>query len=147
AVDSALMINTNTAAVLGNDALSRCVCGAYDVAIEHATKAIRLSPLEPLVYYAAFALALACLLTGRAEEAVAHARKAIEGNRNFAFPYCVLALAHVRLGDAEQAAEAVRRLLRVAPRFRLGSLRKIRLADTAALHADLALLREAQLPE
>jgi adenylate cyclase len=147
AVDRALMINTNAAAVLGFDALTRCICGAYDAAIEHAAKAIRLSPLEPLVYYAAFALALACLLTGRAEEAVAHARKAIEGNRNFALPYCVLAVGHARLGDAAQAAEAIRRLFRVAPRFRLESLRKIRLADAAALHADMALLRETQIPE
>jgi hypothetical protein len=35
----------------------------------------------------------------------------------------------------------------VAPRFRLGSLRKIRLADAARLQSDLELLREAQIPE
>jgi tetratricopeptide (TPR) repeat protein len=93
------------------------------------------------------ALALACLLSGRAEEAVAHARKAIEGNRNFAFPYCVLALASAKLGRLDKAAEAVRQLVRVAPRFRLGSLRRIRLADAERLQSDLELLREAQIPE
>ena len=141
AVDRAMMINTNAAVVLGFDALTRCVCGAYDTAIEHAEKAMQLSPLEPLAYHAAFALALACLLTGRTEEAVAHARKAIEGNRNFVFPYCVLALACARLGRADEAAQAVRRLVRAAPRFRLGSLRKIRFADAARLQSDLELLR------
>jgi tetratricopeptide (TPR) repeat protein len=147
AVDRAMMINTNAAAVLAFDALTRCVCGSYDAAIEHAEKALQLSPLEPLVYHAALALALACLLSGSTEEAVAHARKAIEGNRNFAFPYCVLALASASLGRPDDAAEAVRQLARVAPRFRLGSLRKIRLADAARLQSDLELFREAQIPE
>src|SRR5947199_2066716 len=128
AVDRAMMINTNAAVVLGFDALTRCVCGSYDIAIEHAEKALQLSPLEPLVYYASFALALACLLSGRTEEAVSHARKAIEGNRNFFFPYCVLALGCARHGHADEAAQAARRLVRAAPHFRLESLRKIRFA-------------------
>ena len=147
AVDRAMMINPNAAAVLAFDALTRCICGAYDMAVEHAEKALRLSPLEPLVYHAAFAFALACLLTGRTEEAVAHARKAIEGNRNFALPYCVLALSCARLGHADEAADAVRRLIRAAPRFRLASVRKIRLADATRLRSELELLREARLPE
>jgi tetratricopeptide (TPR) repeat protein len=90
---------------------------------------------------------LACLLSGRTKEAVAHAGKAIEGNRNFAFPYCILALASAKLGHSDEAAEAVRQLVRVAPQFRLGSLRKIRLADEARLQADVDLLQGADLPE
>jgi adenylate cyclase len=147
AVDRATMINPNAAVVLGFDAVTRCLCGAYDQAIAHAEKALHLSPLEPLVYHAAFALALACLLTGRAEEAVAQARRAIEGNRNFAFPYCVLALGCARLGHADKAAHAVRRLVNAAPGFHLASLRKIRFADAARLQPDLDLLRAAHFPE
>jgi adenylate cyclase len=147
AVDRATMINSNAAIVLGFDALTRCLCGAYDKAIEHAKKAMHLSPLEPLVYHAACAAGLACLFTGRNEEAVTHARKAIEGNRNFAFPYCVLALGCARLGQREEAAQAVRRLVGAAPSFRIGTLRKIRFADAARLQSDLDLLRQAHLPE
>jgi adenylate cyclase len=147
AVDRAMMINAKGAAVLSFDALTRCICGFYDAAVEHAGRALQLSPLEPLVYHAAFALALACLLTGRTEEAVAHARKAVEGNRNFAFAYCVLALGCARLDQPSEAAQAVRRLLRVAPGFRLGALRKIRLADATRLESELELLRTAQIPE
>jgi tetratricopeptide (TPR) repeat protein len=142
-----MMINTNAAAVLGFDALTRSICGSYDLAIEHAEKALLLSPLEPLVYHAAVALALACLLSGRTEEAVAHAGKAIDGHRNFVFPYCILALASARLGRPDEAAEAVRQLLRIAPQFRLGSLRKIRFADASRLQADFDLLQGAHLPE
>jgi tetratricopeptide (TPR) repeat protein len=147
ATDRAMMVNANAAAVLGFDALTRCVCGFYETAIEHAEKALQLSPLEPLVYHAALALALAYLLSGRAEQAVAHARKAIEGNRNFAFPYCVLALASAKLGRPDETAETVRQLVRVAPQFRLGSLRRIRLTDAARLQSDLKLLQGAHLPE
>jgi adenylate cyclase len=146
AADRAMTINANAAVVLGFDALTRCLCGAYDAAIDHAEKAIRLSPLEPLAYYAEFALALACLLTGRMDEAAAHARKAIEGNRSFVFPYCVLAVALARLGRAEEVAQALQRLVRAAPSFRLSSLRKIRFADAERLHSDLELLR-AHLPD
>jgi adenylate cyclase len=147
AVDRATMINPNAAIVLAFDAVTRCLCGAYDKAIEHAEKAILLSPLEPLGYHAAFALALASLLIGNAEEAVSHARKAIEGNRNFAFAYCVLALGYAHLGRSAEVAQAVRRLVDVAPSFRLASMRKIRFADAARLQSDLELLREAHLPE
>ena len=147
AVDRATMINPNAAAVLGFDALTRCLCGAYDKAIEHAEKALRLSPMEPLVYHAEVAFGSACLLTGRTEEAVSHARKAIEGNRNFALPYCVLALGSEQLGRREDAAEAIRQLRATAPSFRLGSLRSIRFADSARLQSELDLLREARLVE
>jgi adenylate cyclase len=147
AVDRATMINPKAAIVLGFDALTRALCGAYDKAIEHAEKALRLSPKEPLVYLAAVALGLACLLTDRFDEAVSHARKAIEGNRNFALPYCVLALGCLRLERREEAAQANRQLIAAAPSFRIGNLRKIRFADAARLQSDLALMQAAHVPE
>ena len=141
AVDRATMISPNSAIVLGFAALTRCLCGAYDKAIEHAEKALRLSPMEPLIYHASVALGLACLLTDRFDEAVSHARKAIEGNRNFAFAYCVLALGYVRLERHEEASQAIRQLIAAAPNFLIGTLRKIRFADAVRLQSDLALLR------
>jgi adenylate cyclase len=147
AVDRATMINPKSAIVLSFDALTRCLCGAYDTALEHAEKALQLSPKEPLIYHAAVALGLACLLTGRFDEAVSHARKAIEGNRNFALPYCVLALGSARLGQLEEAVQAVRQLIAAVPNFRIGTLRKIRFADAARLESDLDLLRQVNLPE
>jgi len=147
AVDRATMINPKSAIVLGFDALTRCLCGAYGKTIEHAEKALRLSPMEPLIYHAAVALGLAWLLTDRFEEAVTHARRAIEGNRNFAFPYFVLALGCARLGQREEAVQAVRQLIAAVPSFRIGTLRKIRFADAARLQSDLDLLRQAHLPE
>ena len=36
AVDRASMISPNAAIILSFDALTRCLCGAYDKAVEHA---------------------------------------------------------------------------------------------------------------
>ncbi len=147
ATDRAMMITNNSALVLAFDALTRCLCGAYDKAIEHAEKAIRLSPLEPLIYYAAFALGLAYLFTGRNEDAVLNVRKVIDSNRKFAFAHCLLALACARLGRPNEAVKALRDLLEVAPQFRIGMLSRLRFADAKFLETDLALLRAARIPE
>ena len=147
AADRATMINPKAASVLGFDALTRCLCGGYDKAIEHAERALRLGPMEPLIYYATVALGLACLLTSRNEEAVTYARKAIDGNRNFALPHCVLALGCARLGRREEASQAIRQLIIAAPGFRLGALRRIRFADAARLQPELDQLRAAHLPD
>jgi len=103
--------------------------------------------MEPLIYVATFALSFACLRTGRTEEAVAHARKAIDGNRNFAFPYVVLAVACAQLGRREETTQAIGQLRAKAPCFRSRTLRSIRLSEAAFSQSDLASLRTAGLPD
>jgi tetratricopeptide (TPR) repeat protein len=147
ATDRAMMITNNSALVLGFDALTRCLCGAYDKAIQHGEKALQLSPLEPFNYYAAFAVGLAYLFTGREEMAVINARKAVDYNPNLAFAHCLLALTYARLGQTSDAAKALRGLLEVAPRFRIGMLRRVRFADAKLLEPDLAVLRTSRIPE
>jgi hypothetical protein len=87
------------------------------------------------------------LFTGRCDEALSHARRAIEGNRNFALPYCVLAIGCVRLQRRDEASQAIRQLIGAAPSFSIGTLRKIRFADAMGLQPDLDLLQAARLPE
>ena len=140
AVDRASMLNPTAAIILGFDALTQCLCAAYTKAIERAERALQLSPFEPLAYHAALALALAHLLSGRADAAIAYAHRAIEGNRNFALSYCALALCHARLGRVDQAEQAVRQLAQAAPGFHLRSLRRMGWADAAHLLSDLELL-------
>ena len=65
----------------------------------------------------------------------------------FAIAHCVLALGCARLGRSAEATQAIGRLLAVAPRFRLGTLRRIRFADATHLQPDLDLLRAAGLPD
>lgn len=147
AVERASTMNPTAAIILGFDALTRCFCGLYEQAIERAEKALELSPFEPLRYHAALAAAMAHLLMDQPEQAVGYAQKAIEGNRNLAFSYCVLALALARLGRPDQAEESVGQLTRVAPGFHLSALRRIRFANAERLLSDLALLRAAHVAE
>ena len=146
AVDRATTINPTATIILGFDALTRCFCGLHEQAIERADKALALNPFEPLRYHAALASALAHLLTDQPEKAVGYARKAIEGNRNFAFSYCILALAFARLGRADEAEQAVGQLTRAAPGFHLSALRRIRFANAERLLPDLELLRGVHVP-
>jgi adenylate cyclase len=146
ATDRATMLCSNSALVLSFDSLTRCICGDYDKAIAHAEKGIRLSPREPLLYLAALPLSMAYLMAGRHEEAVAHARKALEANPRLALARYVLAAALARAGQSGEATEAVERLQEVAPRFRAGTLHRIRFADSARLQADVELLRAVGLP-
>jgi hypothetical protein len=85
-------------------------------------------------------------LTDRFDEAVSHSRKAIEGNRNFAFAYCVLALGCVRLERHEEALQVIRQLIAAVPSFRIDAFRQIHFADAARLQSDLALLQAAHQP-
>ena len=85
-------------------------------------------------------------MAGRHEEAIVQARKAIDGNPRLALARFVLAAALARIGQAVEAGQAVGGLREVAPRFRAGTLRRIRFADSARLQADLELLRAAGLP-
>jgi adenylate cyclase len=147
AVDQGMLINPKSAFVLSFDALTRCLCGAYDQAIEHGEKALHLSPFDPLVYHASLALAWACLLTGRYEDAAVHARRAVEGNPAFVFPYCVLAAAAARTGARAEAVEAIGAALRAAPGFGIRALRRIRFADAALIQGDLKRLQAVGLPE
>ena len=146
AADRATMLCSSSALVLGFDALTRCICGDYDKAIVHAEKAIRLSPREPLLYLASLPLAITCLVAGRHEQAIVQARKAIDGNPRLALARFVLAAALARIGQGGEAEEAVGRLRQTAPRFRAGTVRRIRFTDSARLQADLELLRAAGLP-
>ena len=146
AADRATMLCSSSALVLGFDALTRCICGDYDKAIVHAEKAIRLSPREPLLYLASLPLAITCLVGGRHEQAIVQARKAIDGNPRLALARFVLAAALARIGQGGEAEEAVGRLRQTAPRFRAGTVRRIRFTDSARLQADLELLRAAGLP-
>ena len=118
--------------VLGFDALTRCVCGAYDAAIEHAEKAMQLSPLEPLAYHAAFALPwLACSPAAPEEAVDMRARR----SKATATSSSLIASWPWRWpGSAVPMRRRRRcsRLARAAPSFRLGSLRKIRFADAGA---------------
>ena len=75
----------------------------YERANEHALKALRLSPFDPLNYHPYLALASIYLFTARFEEAVTYSTKAIQSNPGFSVMHAYLVASQVNLGRFEAA--------------------------------------------
>jgi adenylate cyclase len=124
-IEEALRINPNNAMALGFSALLHAFRDDDSLAIEHAERAIRLSPLDPLMYQPRVALSFTYFSTGRYAEASAAAIEAVRVNPRFAFSAMCLAAAYVELGRVEDARSALSRALEVAPQSGLKELRKV----------------------
>ena len=80
-LDRALALNGNSALAFGFSALVAAHSERDDRAVEHARKALRLSPLDdPFNYHPYCALALTSLFAGRFDEAVSYASLTIQAN-------------------------------------------------------------------
>ncbi|WP_353476182.1 winged helix-turn-helix domain-containing protein (plasmid) [Salipiger sp. H15] len=144
--DRALAINASSALVYGLSAMAAAHCGRDERAVEHARKALRLSPLDdPLRYHPFCALAVAGLFAGRFEEAAAYARLTIQANPAFSVPYAYLAVAHVKLGEPDAAAIAMRGLLDVDPGFTVEGFAKTDRYPRKFLHRLVAALAEVEV--
>jgi adenylate cyclase len=149
ALDRAIALNANSAQVLGSSGWVRNYLGHFDVARDHFTRAMRLSPLDPELYVFQTGLAIALALGEPAapERGLDLAQKALVGGRNQRTAlhgriYCLIELGHL-----EEARETARQYLAIWPDFSLSAWRR-RLAYRAHV-ADrlIALLRQAGLPE
>ena len=81
-LDRALAINGNSALAFGFSSLVSAHSERDARAVEHARRALRLSPLDdPLNYHPYCALALTSLFAGRFAEAVTYANLTVQANR------------------------------------------------------------------
>jgi tetratricopeptide (TPR) repeat protein len=147
-LDRALALNHNSALAFGFSALVSAHSERHQRAVEHAHKALRLSPLDdPLNYHPYCALALTHLFAGAFADAARYAALAIRANPAFSIPHAYLAASHVGLGNLETARSAARRLLEVAPDFSVGGYVRTDLFRPSLMDALAAALRMAGLPE
>jgi TolB-like protein len=147
-LDRALAINGNSALAFGFSALVAAHSERHERAVEHAGKALRLSPLDdPLNYHPYCALALTNLFAGRFAESVKYASQTIRANPGFSVPYAYLVAGQVNLGNLEAAHAAAARLLEVAPAFSVADFARMNLFRAPLMAQITAALREAGLPE
>ena len=85
------------------------------IAVEHAERAIRLSPFDPLRYLPYVGLAYAHFAAGRFEETIAAASLATQSNPRFTVPQILHAAALGCLDRREDAKAVVQRLLELQP--------------------------------
>jgi TolB-like protein len=148
AADHALVLAPNSAQVLLINGWVRTYVSDPETAISYLERAMRLSPVDPAKFYFFTALSLAHLVAGRYAEGVEWARRALRDRPTYMAANRLLATNLTRLGRREEAAEAVRALLVIAPGYTVSkAATQLALRDAPVREIFLDGLRQAGLPE
>jgi adenylate cyclase len=148
-IERALALNPNSAAAWRVSGWTRIYLGEPANAIERFERAMRLSPLDPFIYFVYSGMGLAHLYAGRYDEATSWATKACQEQPNNASAWWVVAIAHALSDRIVDAREAMARLRQIDPDLRLSNLtRTTPLFRRPEDHARWTEgLRKAGLPE
>ena len=129
-IDRALQLNPNLAEAWHFSGWVRIYLGEPEVAIEHLTHAMRLSPLDPLTFVAQMAIAFAHFFAGRYDDASSWAEKALATSppglreRPVYHPALLIAAASNSLaGRLEEARNAIARLRQLNPTPHISNLK------------------------
>jgi adenylate cyclase len=101
-----------------------------DDAIRILEKGIRLSPRDPFVYLFHHQIAVAQMMAGRYEDAVAAEEKSVRLHADQPHAYRVLAACYGQLGRLDRARAALKKMYELSPNF---SLENLRLSNSQAL--------------
>ena len=123
-VDRAVSLNPNSALAWEQRGWTYVYAGRAEEAIRSFEHAIRLSPLDPLLFSTFTGMGLAYVGLGRFDKAVEAARRALRKNQNFSSTYRCIASALAHLGRTDEAKSAAARLLEIDPGFRLSEYLK-----------------------
>ncbi|MBI4591035.1 MAG: hypothetical protein HY725_19585 [Candidatus Rokubacteria bacterium] len=126
ALDRAVALNPNAATAYAYRALVLAMAGEPEPAIENATRALRLSPLDPTSYLPQMALVIARIGLRQYADAVAWAHKAIESAPpRYPMSYAWLIVAECARGNVGEAERQVKRLAAILPGFEPGMLARL----------------------
>jgi tetratricopeptide (TPR) repeat protein len=119
------------------------------VAVKHIARAMRLSPLDPLMSRMQSAIAYAHFFAGRYDETSSWATKALREFPDYRDALRISAASHALGGRLEQAQKALARLRKLVPEQRVSNLREVmgpyRRPEDFAKYGEG--LRKAGLPE
>jgi TolB-like protein len=145
-IDRALILNPNLATGWLLSGWVNLWLGRPEVEIERATRAVRLSPLDPLTSLAFTMIGAGHFFVGRYDEASSWAEKALREQPNWAAAARVAAASHALAGRLDQARKAAARLRQIDPTFRISDFRHpFRRPEDLARYIEG--LRKAGLPE
>jgi adenylate cyclase len=121
------------------------VAGLPEEAIRSFERAIRLSPVDPMLHQTLSGMGYAFIELGRFDEAIVAGKRALRENSSLGVPYRCLASAFALLGRDAEARKAAARLLEVDPAFTISA----RMGRVRRSHVKLLIegLRKAGLPE
>ncbi|ARQ13624.1 adenylate cyclase 4 (plasmid) [Rhizobium etli] len=147
ALDRALTLDSNSSLAFGLSAMVHMFNESYDRAREHAFRALRLSPLDPMNYHSYLALAWVSLFTARFEDAVKYSTLGIQVNPVFSILHASLVASYASLDRLEAARAAGRRLLEVAPGWTISAFVRMDVVRPQLMEGMASALRKAGLPE
>jgi len=126
ALDKAVALNPNQMTAFAYRALVLAMAGDPEPAIQDASRALRLSPVDPANYQPQMALAISYIWLRRYDEAVAWAHKAIEGAPpRYPMSYAWLIVAEAARGGIAEAQRALERLEEIIPGFEPSTLGRL----------------------
>jgi TolB-like protein/class 3 adenylate cyclase len=148
AFDRSFALSNSLALALGFSSIVRAWNGDDAIAVDHAQRAIRLSPFDPQRNLPYVGLAYAHFAAGRFEETVAAASLATQSNPRFIVPIILHAAALGSLGRSEDATTIVQRLLELQPGITVATaILPARYVDPKNIAALGNALRRAGLPD
>jgi TolB-like protein/Flp pilus assembly protein TadD len=118
-IDRALALNPNLARAWHHSGWIRIWLGKPDVAIEHLSRAMRLSPLDPAFHAMQAATASGHFFAGRHDEASSWAESALREQPNNLDVIGLLAMSDALAGRLEKARGGMARLVQKSPDRRL----------------------------
>ena len=138
-IDRALAINPNMAHAWHFSCWVRIALGLPDLALAHERRAMRLSPLDPLLGNMQTAAALAEFSAGRFVEAASWAKMVTCNQPIWPTAWGIAAASSALAGHQAEAESAVARLRQLIPSIRLSDLKvgpPSRRADVLAKYAE-----------
>jgi adenylate cyclase len=144
-VDRAVALNPNSYWVWLDRGWVYHTAGVPEEAVRSFERAMRMSPIDPLLDRLFAGMGMALIELRRFDEAIAAGKKALRHNPSFSGTYWCLASAFAHLGCDAEAREAAARLLEIDPPFTISAW----IARGGQSNAKLAIegLRKAGLPE
>jgi TolB-like protein/Flp pilus assembly protein TadD len=143
--DRAVALNPNSWRTWNNRGWVYRVAGLPEEAIRSFERAVRMSPVDPLLYMTFLGIGAALIELGRFDEAIVVLKKALRQNPSY-MPACrCLASAFAHLGRDAEAHDAAARALEIDPAFTISAF----IARGAGKNVKLLIegLRKAGLPE
>ncbi|WP_246709631.1 tetratricopeptide repeat protein [Bradyrhizobium sp. 6(2017)] len=143
--DRAVALNPNLFDGWLNRGFVYKIAGRSEEAIQSFQRAIRVSPVDPLLYRSFLGMALAFIELHRFDDAIEAGKRVLRQDPNNAGGYRCLASAFAHLGRDVEAHEAAARLLEIDPRFTISMW----IARGGQSNAKLLIegFRKAGLPE
>jgi TolB-like protein/Tfp pilus assembly protein PilF len=122
-INRALMLNPNLTTAWYASGWVRSFLGETDVAIEHLARAMRLSPLDPLIFLMQAATGVAHFVAGHYAEAASWAANASREQPNFLGAIRNLAASSALCGRLDEAQKALARARHLDPDLRISNLK------------------------